>query len=352
MSIEKSCNYVEEYSFDWVNQHTKIVNDEEFSLSCEGCNLTKNRYKNVLANNKSIVPLKSGNYINANYIFGGRYISCQAPLTTTIEDFYDMIWEQETPIIIMLTKYEEKNRIKATRYFSENGIEQKYGKFNIKVGSILYNDLQTIKRMETQIREIIIENQIEKSKRSIIHIHYTGWPDFGVPSNIKQITDMLLISLVCRGKIKGIKLNGPPIIHCSAGLGRSGTFIILLRIYEHHFYSILKGGGELYLNKYNNNKLIDIELEKKINNIKESLNEYEIKKLVAEMVLSIRNERKGMVQSMEQYNFIIQLLNEFYTKIYPFIPIKKSHIIDQIDQFLSPTLKTNLKHFIKPLIKN
>ncbi|EKE40351.1 hypothetical protein ENUP19_0083G0016 [Entamoeba nuttalli] len=350
MSIENACTSIEEYSFDWVNQHTAIIKDEEFSLSCKASNLTKNRYKNVLANNRSIVPLKSGDYINANYVFGGRYISCQAPLTTTIEDFYNMVWEQETPIIIMLTKYEEKDRIKATRYFPENGIEQKYGKFNIKVGSILYNDLQTIKRMETQVREIIIENQIEKSKRSIIHIHYTGWPDFGVPSNIKQITDMLFISLVCRGKIKGIKLNGPPIIHCSAGLGRSGTFIILFRIYEHHFYSTLK--GRIDFSQCNNNTLIDIKLEKQINDIKKALNEYEIKKLVAEIVISLRNERKGIVQSEEQYNFIIQLLNEFYTEIYPFIPSNKSHVIDQVEQFLSPTLRTNLKQFIKPLIKN
>ena len=338
----------EQYSYEWVNQQTKELPDSDFVTSLLPDNQSKNRYNNVIANEKTLVPLKSKNYINANYVCGKRYISCQAPLQHTIEDFYNMIWEQNTPIIIMLTNLVEKGKQKATSYFPENTSKKTFGNFVVQVGSVLFTDAQTTKRMETQVRELIVENKAEKSKRSIIHIHYMGWPDFGVPSNMKQISDMIFVTMLFRGKIKKELLNGPPVVHCSAGLGRSGTFIILLRFYEQLFFNMVK--SPIAFDFETNIEEVK-QLNDKINSINKPLSMNEIKEIISTFVITIRLERKGMVQTDEQYKFIIDKLQQFYKDIYPNVKDKKSKLIDSIDPFLSPTLRTSLKKFMKPLLK-
>ena len=332
-----------QYSYEWVNQQTKELPESEFSISNADDNISKNRYNNVVANNTTIVSLSNKKYVNANYVCGGRYISCQAPLSHTIEDFWTMIWEQNTPVIIMLTKYEENGKAKATPYFSETASPKKFGNFSVATGAQMYPDMQTVRRMEMQVRELVIENVALKQKRSVMHIHYMGWPDFGVPKNSKQITDMLYMAMLFRGKIKKNVLNGPPAVHCSAGLGRSGTFICLLRFYEQTFFNAVKTPIAFPFAS----TIAEVnEVDKKINGIKGPIDEKEIEKIVADLVLALRLERRGMVQTEDQYKYIISMMVAFYKDIYGKVSAK-SKLVDIVEGLFSPTCKKNVLTFMK-----
>ena len=133
--VEETVVDAPQYSYEWVNQNTKELPESEFSISNAEENVSKNRYNNVVANNTTIVKLSTNKYVNANFVCGGRYISCQAPLSHTIEDFWTMIWDQNVPVIIMLTKYEENGKTKATPYFSETASPKKFGNYAISTGS-------------------------------------------------------------------------------------------------------------------------------------------------------------------------------------------------------------------------
>ncbi|KAL7713217.1 receptor-type tyrosine-protein phosphatase O-like [Entamoeba marina] len=146
-----------------------------------------------------------------------------------------------------------------------------------------------------------------------------GWPDFGVPQNVKAITDMLFISLLCR-KNKFSKLEGPPIIHCSAGLGRSGTFAALLRVFEEQCYSILKKPLKItYTPTTDKSKIL-------------------------------RSERYGMVQTEEQFNFIIDVLKNAYETIFPHLQnTKTTELLKVLKPFMSETLQSTIASFMKSI---
>ncbi|KAL7721245.1 Tyrosine-protein phosphatase domain-containing protein [Entamoeba marina] len=102
-------------TFQWLAENTAPVG-EIFCTSKSSENFCKNRYKNILANENTLVPL--GKYVNANYVCCGRYISCQAPIPTTIEDFFDMVTFCKSNIIVMLTSLKESGK-KEGRYLLE-----------------------------------------------------------------------------------------------------------------------------------------------------------------------------------------------------------------------------------------
>ena len=204
-----------------------------------------------------------------------------------------------------------------------------------------------MRRMEMQIRELIVENVALKQKRSIVHIHYMGWPDFGVPKQSKQISDMLYTTMIFRGKIKKQILNGPPAVHCSAGLGRSGSFICLLRFYEQLFFNTVK--TPISFPFASSIKEVN-DIDAKIKAINKPLSEEEILPLVADFVMAIRLERRGMVQTEDQYKFIVKSLVTFYKDIFGKVS-KKSAIYDMCESLFSPTCKTNMAKFAKPLLK-
>jgi netrin-G3 ligand len=157
-------------------------------------------------------------YINANYIDGFRvekeYIAAQGPLPETIVDFWQMVWESETSTIVMLTNLEEKARAKCAQYWPDMGS-----------GALTSNNLVVTVTDEVEftdhvIRDLHITKTGEASERTIKQFHYTAWPDFGTPADPSGILSLLnKVNKWSRDHKK------PKIVHCSAGVGRSGTYI-------------------------------------------------------------------------------------------------------------------------------
>ncbi|XP_013385097.1 tyrosine-protein phosphatase 10D isoform X2 [Lingula anatina] len=192
-------------------------------------NRGKNRFTNILPYDHSRVKLlptddeDGSDYINANYMPGfssmREYIVTQGPLPSTVDDFWRMVWEQNCRAIVMLTKCVEKGREKCHQYWPSDSEPAMYG------------DLQVTILNETRTPEWnISEFKIAKGEqaRNIRHFHYTAWPDFGVPTRPQS-----LIKFVRTVREKLPKEGGPIVVHCSAGVGRSGTFIVLDRLMQH-----------------------------------------------------------------------------------------------------------------------
>uniref|UniRef100_A0A158P6T0 protein-tyrosine-phosphatase n=1 Tax=Angiostrongylus cantonensis TaxID=6313 RepID=A0A158P6T0_ANGCA len=187
-------------------------------------NKHKNRYANVVAYDHSRVVLSTINdipgsdYINANYIDGydkpKAYIATQGPLPETFDDFWRMVWEEGTSTIVMLTNLEERSRIKCDQYWPTRG-SSTYGEIQVTL-------LETTVLAHYTMRAFRIQVVGEMEMREIRHLQYTAWPDHGVPDHP---TPFLIF-------LKRVKTLNPPdagpiISHCSAGIGRTGAFIVV-----------------------------------------------------------------------------------------------------------------------------
>ncbi|RVE59552.1 hypothetical protein OJAV_G00190000 [Oryzias javanicus] len=190
-------------------------------------NKPKNRFTNVLPYDWCRVKLNSSgpgetlNYINASYMPGYKnsreYIATQGPLPGTVKDFWRMIWEQNVKRIAMVTNCVEGGRTKCERYWPENGNPGIYGEISVTVKS---------EKRETNwtLREFIVKNMKTSEERTVKHFHFTAWPDHGVPES----TDVLIqFRGLIRQHIDGEGSNAPSVVHCSAGVGRTGTLIAL-----------------------------------------------------------------------------------------------------------------------------
>ncbi|XP_058289071.1 tyrosine-protein phosphatase non-receptor type 13 isoform X11 [Hylobates moloch] len=185
-------------------------------------NRRKNRYKNILPYDATRVPLgDEGGYINASFIkipVGKEefvYIACQGPLPTTVGDFWQMIWEQKSTVIAMMTQEVEGEKIKCQRYWPNI-----LGKT-----TMVSNRLRlTLVRMQQLkgfvVRAMTLEDIQTREVRRISHLNFTAWPDHDTPS---QPDDLLTFISYMRH----IHRSGPIITHCSAGIGRSGTLICI-----------------------------------------------------------------------------------------------------------------------------
>lgn len=228
-------------------------------------NREKNRYKDVIPFNEHRVLLKNGAYINASYLprlgIEKMFIACQAPLPSTIVDFYHMILDEDVCVVVMLTKLFEKS-VKAHCYWP-------VGEYSIGDITIELLSAEVVVEEAIVIRKIQVTRGTEDPK--VFHqIHYTEWKDNEIPketSNFKHVID-LSRSFHEEGK----KL----IAHCSAGIGRAGSF---LAVYSY----------------------IDHCLEKQQKTIFDIVNEF-------------RDYRLGMVQTSEQYLFIYEVLKDILSK--------------------------------------
>eukprot|EP00731_Ephydatia_muelleri_P029842 Em0021g365a len=192
-------------------------------------NRAKNRYTNILAYDHSRVKLSTidddpcSDYINACYIPGHKlrraYIATQGPLPSTFDDFWRMVWEQNVHTVVMLTELVEKGRTKCHRYWPEPGEPHMYGDINVEPVSEKAKEDWTI-------RELNVSQ--EKASRTLHHLQYTSWPDHGVPDT--AITALNFVRAV-RSYVK--QDQGPVVVHCSAGVGRTGTFIALDILLQH-----------------------------------------------------------------------------------------------------------------------
>ncbi|XP_056659169.1 tyrosine-protein phosphatase non-receptor type 13 isoform X8 [Monodelphis domestica] len=228
-------------------------------------NRRKNRYKNILPYDATRVPLgDEGAYINASFIkmpVGNKefvYIACQGPLPTTVADFWQMIWEQNATVIAMMTQEVEGEKIKCQRYWPD-----------ILGKTIMVNDRLRLALVRVQqlkgfiVRAMELQDIQTGEVRCISHLNFTAWPDHDTPS---QPDDLLMFISYMRHVHK----SGPIIIHCSAGIGRSGTLICI----------------DVVLGLINQ----DLEFD------------------ISDLVRTMRLQRHGMIQTEDQYIFCYQVV--------------------------------------------
>uniref|UniRef100_A0A8C8JLC0 protein-tyrosine-phosphatase n=1 Tax=Oncorhynchus tshawytscha TaxID=74940 RepID=A0A8C8JLC0_ONCTS len=186
-------------------------------------NRMKNRYGNIIAYDHSRVRLQplegeqNSDYINANYVDGyhrpNHYIATQGPMQETVFDFWGMVWQENTAAIVMVTNLVEVGRVKCCKYWPDD--------------TEIYRDIK-VTLIETQllseyvIRTFAVEKRGAHEIREIRQFHFTGWPDHGVPYHATG-----LLGFVRRVKAKTLSNAGPMVIHCSAGAGRTGCFIVI-----------------------------------------------------------------------------------------------------------------------------
>ncbi|XP_045716066.1 receptor-type tyrosine-protein phosphatase C isoform X3 [Phyllostomus hastatus] len=191
----------------------------------KSCNQNKNRYVDILPYDYNRVELSEvngdlgSNYINASYIDGfkepRKYIAAQGPRDETVGDFWRMIWEQKATVIVMVTRCEEGNRNKCAEYWPSMGDgAREYGDVLVRI-----NEHKTCP--DYIIQKFSITNKKEKTAgREVTHIQFTSWPDHGVPED-----PHLLLKLRRRVNAFSNFFSGPIVVHCSAGVGRTGTYI-------------------------------------------------------------------------------------------------------------------------------
>ncbi|XP_072318767.1 protein tyrosine phosphatase receptor type Db isoform X17 [Eucyclogobius newberryi] len=197
--------------FTWENSNLEV-------------NKPKNRYANVIAYDHSRVILSSiegvpgSDYINSNYIDGYRrqtaYIATQGPLPETFGDFWRMVWEQHTANIIMMTKLEEKSRVKCDQYWPTRGTET-YGLIQVTL-------LDTVELATYSVKTFALYKSGSNEKREVRHFQFTAWPDHGVPEHPTPFLAFLRRIKACNPPDAG-----PMVVHCSAGVGRTGCFIVI-----------------------------------------------------------------------------------------------------------------------------
>ncbi|NWX21358.1 PTN7 phosphatase, partial [Aegotheles bennettii] len=223
---------------------------------------SKDRYKTILPNPESRVCLRRAGsqqedgYINANYITGYRgqpraYIATQGPMVNTVRDFWQMVWQEEAPLIVMITKLQERKE-KCVHYWPEK--EGTYGPFTICVQGLS-------ECLEYVVRDLSI--QLAGERRQVKHILFPSWPDQQTPESAKPL--LHLVSKV-EETLQAAASPGPIVVHCSAGVGRTGCFIATRMGCQQ-----LRDKGE-----------VDI----------------------LGIVCRLRIERGGMIQTSEQYQFL------------------------------------------------
>jgi len=278
---------------DWLDiklkvEFTDLVIEEKFFLEQEArghCvrstsglvqNRSKNRYTGYRPLDSTRVILNElpgiecSDYINASYVSGElpescrHYIACQAPLDSTTADFWRMIWEQRCGVIVMVTDLEED---KVSQYWPKEGEIARYGHYlvcqkkNFQLGDI-------------EVRSLLIKGSAcdeNEETREIIHLQYRDWPDFGVPTTTKPIRDLLGLSSKFKQRATSVyNLGGPMVVHCSAGVGRTGAFI----------------ASHITLENLKNNMSVNIQ----------------------ETVRRLRAQRQGMIRTQEQYALVYSVM--------------------------------------------
>lgn len=247
-------------------------------------NKAKNRYKNILPFDHSRVILKDADqnvigsdYINANFVgfspqssesdeLSKRYIAAQGCLPSTVEDFWSMVFQQNSRIIVMTTKEVERGRNKCTRYWPDTETTKDVGPFRIK-------HMKETEFTDYTLREFEMTSETNPIPSTIYQFHYTGWPDHGVP---KDPSPVLHILHEVNAKQQSIPMAGPIIVHCSAGIGRTGTFIVIDNLVK-----MIKEQG------------LDCEID------------------ISKSIQNVRAQRSGMVQTEAQYEFIYKAIQHY-----------------------------------------
>uniref|UniRef100_A0A673LCZ6 protein-tyrosine-phosphatase n=1 Tax=Sinocyclocheilus rhinocerous TaxID=307959 RepID=A0A673LCZ6_9TELE len=253
---------------------TKVTKNRDEGMRPE--NKSKNRYKNILPFDDTRVTLQNADpnvvgsdYINANYVINKLmdidyqkvYIACQGCLLTTVNNFWQMVWQEESRVIVMTTREVEKGRNKCVPYWPTiEGESKEAGRYVVTLLS--EKDAADYK---IRVMELTAPHRKEPT-RTIWHYQYLSWPDHGVPQEPGGV-----LSFLEQVNIKQHELSstGPMIIHCSAGIGRTGTIVVIDMLID----TIDAKGLDS-----------DIDIQK--------------------CIQMVREQRSGMVQTEAQYKFI------------------------------------------------
>ncbi|XP_013396442.1 tyrosine-protein phosphatase non-receptor type 13 [Lingula anatina] len=223
-------------------------------------NKSKNRYRNVLPYDSNRVILTgSDDYINASHIKltvgkeEHQYIACQGPLPQTTGDFWRMVWEYKVQMIAMVTMDMEAGKVKCHCYWPESMETpmQVYGRYQLSL-------LRETILQHVHIRYLKLEDTKTSKSQEVIHLNFTSWPDNGVPQTATPLLQYIQL-------LHALHESGPVVVHCSAGIGRTGTLITIATA------------------------LTSIEKNLKFD--------------ICEIVSELRKQRPGMIQTKDQYLF-------------------------------------------------
>ncbi|NP_001085766.1 protein tyrosine phosphatase, non-receptor type 11, b L homeolog [Xenopus laevis] len=248
-------------------------------------NKSKNRYKNILPFDTTRVTLRDtdesiagSDYINANYIkntldevHGSQYckvyIATQGCLQNSVCDFWAMVYQENTHVIVMTTKEVERSRKKCFRYWPDENCSKDYGCIRVE-------SLKMRQKKNYILRELHI-SRLDKteSPRPIWHYQYLSWPDHGVPIEPGGVLSFLEEINAAQ---KYIPHSGPIVVHCSAGIGRTGTIIVIDMLVD-----IINRQG------------LDCDID------------------IPKTIQMVRQQRSGMVQTEAQYKFIYMAVQKY-----------------------------------------
>ncbi|XP_074105987.1 protein tyrosine phosphatase Meg isoform X1 [Cotesia typhae] len=238
-------------------------------------NQNKNRYRDISPYDVTRVILMgcvNGDYINANYVnmeipgsgIINRYIATQGPLSSTVADFWQMVLEAGSTLVVMLTTLVERGRTKCHQYWP--ALNETLTLRNLML-------ISTLEKIEDffVFREFILRDVNTGEERDITHMQYCGWPDHGVPSDWRQFT-----KFTERVRAARTGMVEPAVVHCSAGIGRTGVLVLMETA-----LCLIEANQPVY---------------------------------PLDIVRSMRDQRAMMIQNASQYKFVCEAVHKAYTE--------------------------------------
>ncbi|KAL7638394.1 UNVERIFIED_CONTAM: hypothetical protein RMT77_010964 [Armadillidium vulgare] len=235
-------------------------------------NAQKNRYTDITPYDHNRVILNEhtnvsgSNYINASSITdhdprNPAYIATQGPLASTAADFWQLVWEQGSVVIVMLTRLTENGQALCHRYWPEEGSEL-YHIYEVHLVS------EHIWCDDYLVRSFYLKNVRTGETRTVTQFHFLSWPESGIPASTKALLEFRRkVNKSYRGR------SCPIIVHCSDGVGRTGTYCLI----------------DMVLNRMSKGaKEIDI----------------------AATLEHIRDQRPNMVRTKSQFEFVLMSVAE------------------------------------------